>query len=60
MREKMTGMVLATDMTSHFEEIGKLKTRVRSDDFDPEKGDKQIIMNQIVHLSDINNATKGF
>lgn len=30
MREKITGMVLATDMTLHFEEIGKLKTRCRS------------------------------
>jgi hypothetical protein len=29
-REKMIGMVLATDMSLHFGEIGKLKTRVRS------------------------------
>ena len=45
MREKIVGMVLATDMTLHFGEIGKLKTRVRSEDFDPIKADKQLIMN---------------
>jgi hypothetical protein len=39
----MIGCVLATDMSKHFGELGKFKTRVGAEDFDPSKGqDREI------------------
>ena len=34
-RKKIIGLVLSTDMSKHFSEMGKFKPRIGSDDFDP-------------------------
>lgn len=34
-RKKMIGLVLATDMSKHFNEMGKYKPRISASDFDP-------------------------
>ena len=38
-RERIISMVLSTDMSKHFEKIGKLKGRLAAGDFDPSKKD---------------------
>lgn len=35
MRKKLIGLVLATDMSKHFSEMGKYKPRISAQDFDP-------------------------
>lgn len=34
-RKRMIGLILATDMSKHFAELGKYKPRISSPDFDP-------------------------
>ena len=34
-RSLMISLVISTDMTKHFHEQGKFKTRIASSDFDP-------------------------
>jgi cAMP-specific phosphodiesterase 4 len=59
-RERIISMVLGTDMAFHFAEIGKLKSRIGSDTFDPSGEDKFICMNSIIHFADISNSSKSF
>jgi hypothetical protein len=47
-------------MAKHFGEIGKFKTRVGADDFNPAEGDKDLSLCMIFHLADISNPTKPF
>ncbi len=55
----MITFVLATDMSKHFTEMGKFKTRISSPDFDPSDGvDKELTLTNVFHLSDISNPTK--
>jgi|LauGreDrversion4_2_1035121.scaffolds.fasta_scaffold101536_1 3',5'-cyclic-nucleotide phosphodiesterase len=35
-RSMMINLVLATDMSKHFSELGKLKARIGASDFDPQ------------------------
>jgi hypothetical protein len=61
LRKKMIGMVLATDMSKHFSEMGKYKSRIQAPDFDPSQGnDKESTMHLIFHMSDISNSAKPF
>lgn len=39
-RKRMIHMVLSTDMSKHFSELGIFKSRVSSDSFDPKEKDK--------------------
>jgi len=57
-RERMIGMVLATDMVFHFSDVAMLKGRLAGD-FDIKK-DRLMIMNLIVHSADISNPAKPF
>jgi hypothetical protein len=58
-RQIMIGCVLATDMSKHFAECAKFKTRTGAEDYDPQKGgDKDITIQILFHLSDISNTTK--
>mmetsp|Transcript_45376 Transcript_45376/g.33162 ORF Transcript_45376/g.33162 Transcript_45376/m.33162 type:complete len:167 (+) Transcript_45376:1309-1809(+) len=58
-RQLMIGCVLATDMSKHFSEGSKFKTRVNAEDFDPSKGlDKETTIHMLFHLSDISNTSK--
>jgi hypothetical protein len=51
-------MVLATDMSSHFQELNELKNRMIAEDFNASGVDKQDCMNHVIHSSDISNCMK--
>lgn len=55
----MIGSILGTDMSKHFGELGKFKTRIGSSDFDPSlTADKDLTLFVLFHLADISNSTK--
>ena len=54
----MVGAVLATDMSKHFSELAKFKTRVGAQDFDAAASDKDMTLFELFHLADISNSTK--
>lgn len=54
----MIGSILATDMSKHFGELGKFKTRLGSQDYDPAGQDKDATLFLIFHFADISNPTK--
>ena len=56
----MIGLILATDMAKHFGELSRFKTRLASNDFAPDAGDKELTLHMIFHLSDISNSLKKF
>lgn len=51
-------MVLATDMSKHFADLGKFKNRVANKGFDPTDSDKMECMNMGIHMADISNPSK--
>jgi hypothetical protein len=57
-RRMMIEMILSTDMSKHFADLGKFKSRVSASNFDPAEGDKQICMNMGMHIADISNPSK--
>lgn len=59
-RKMMIELVLATDASLHFTELGKLKARIGSSDFAPEGDDKMGVLKMMVHLADISNPCKPF
>lgn len=59
-RSLVIGNVLATDMEIHGSELGKLITRSKLDDFDPASKDKDFLLAQLIHASDISNPIKPF
>jgi len=52
--------VLGTDMAKHFSEIGKVKTRVGAEDYDPKEKDKDLTIGMVFHLADISNSSKSW
>lgn len=60
-RKTMVSAILATDMSKHFEELGAIKSKLQSDDFDAtEEKNKMQCCNWMFHLADISNPTKPF
>jgi len=62
-REVMVSSVLATDISKHFEELNKLKSRVAADEFlkpgeAAAKSDKLLALNVVLHACDIANPAK--
>lgn len=57
-RKSMVEMILATDMSKHFADLGKFKSRVTAPNFDPANSDKQLCMNMAMHIADISNPSK--
>merc|ERR1711904_598775 len=58
-RETMVSMILATDLKTHFEHLGRLKTRVATDAYSSvERKDVLLLLGQALHTSDISNPTK--
>ena len=43
-RAVMIGSILNTDMSKHFSEVGKFKTRLNSPEFDPTGTDKDMLL----------------
>ena len=59
-RETMVSMVLATDLKTHFEHLGRLKTRVATDMYaSVERKDVLLLLGQALHAADISNPTKS-
>ena len=59
-RKFMIEVILATDAANHFNEVGKLKSRVGAEDFAPDQDDKMLVVKMMVHLADISNPCKPF
>ena len=58
-RETMVSMILATDLKTHFEHLGRLKTRVATDAYSSvERKDVLLLLGQALHAADISNPTK--
>jgi len=60
MRDIVIQMVLSTDNTKHFHELGQLKARMQETGF-PQKdkpADKILLLKNILHACDISNPTK--
>jgi hypothetical protein len=53
-------IVLSTDMSIHFSELNNLQNRLKASDFDPQKSDKDFLINQLIHACDISNPVKPF
>ena len=58
--KRMVHMILSTDMSKHFSDMGTFKQRVSSDNFQPDEKDKLLCMGIGIHLSDISNPTKNW
>jgi hypothetical protein len=58
MRVRLISMVLATDMSNHFADIAKFKSRASSDDFEPHNNDKIFCMSMVLHLADVSHSGK--
>lgn len=60
LRKRIVSMVLATDMSKHFSDLGRLKQRINSNDFAPDSDDKLLTMTMGIHMADISNPTKNW
>mmetsp|Transcript_38736 Transcript_38736/g.101219 ORF Transcript_38736/g.101219 Transcript_38736/m.101219 type:complete len:714 (+) Transcript_38736:95-2236(+) len=62
-RSVVVATVLATDMSHHFAELGKLKSRTMSGNFlqseSDSKSDRTLVFNVAVHACDISNPAKS-
>jgi cAMP-specific phosphodiesterase 4 len=60
-RKQFISNIIATDMSNHMNDLTKLKGLIAGDSFDPAKQEnKELIITQIIHFSDISNSTKPF
>lgn len=57
-RVNMTNNILATDIATHFEHLGKLKSRMTGDEFPETRDDKLLLLGIALHCGDISNPTK--
>ncbi len=57
-RAMIISMVLSTDMANHFSDYATLTAKNKSGELKPCAADKQFLLNQLVHSSDISNPTK--
>ncbi|KAJ3386740.1 High affinity cAMP-specific 3',5'-cyclic phosphodiesterase 7A [Lobulomyces angularis] len=58
-REMVISMVLATDMTFHFEWVGKFKTKMSGNGLNLEqKLDRKLLLNMAIKCADVNNPSK--
>jgi len=61
MRSSIVGMVLATDMASHFEYISKFENKINGTGLNfTDAKDRQLAMDIAIKCGDINNASKVF
>lgn len=58
-RESIVAMVLATDMAQHFDLLGKFKSKLAGNGFDPkDRKDRLLLMQIAIKCADISNPTK--
>lgn len=55
-RQAMIEMVLATDMSRHFDFLSSIKTQFAGNEF--EEDDKPVILEYLLHAADISNCSK--
>eukprot|EP01112_Ceratiomyxa_fruticulosa_P008300 TRINITY_DN214_c0_g1_i1.p1 TRINITY_DN214_c0_g1~~TRINITY_DN214_c0_g1_i1.p1 ORF type:complete len:745 (+),score=137.62 TRINITY_DN214_c0_g1_i1:217-2451(+) len=59
-RESVISMVLATDMAQHFDILGKFKSKMAGNGFDPkDRKDRLLLLQLAVKCADISNPTKA-
>ena len=51
-------LVLATDMSNHFPDLAVLNDKIKNGNFNAKNKEKQILLNGLVHASDISNPLK--
>lgn len=58
-RESIVAMVLATDMAQHFDLLGKFKSKLAGNGFDPkDRKDRLLLLQIAIKCADISNPTK--
>lgn len=57
-RKRVVSMVLSTDISKHFIDLGKFKQRIANDSFDAKDEDKLLCMGMGMHMADISNPSK--
>lgn len=57
-RASVISMVLSTDMANHFSDLATLNSKNKNGEIIPCGADKQFLLNQLVHASDISNPMK--
>ncbi|CAI2381292.1 unnamed protein product [Moneuplotes crassus] len=57
-RKRMVHMVLATDMSKHFKDLGTFKSKMNTNSLDPIDKDLHLCLGMGMHLADISNPTK--
>ncbi|KAJ3203842.1 High affinity cAMP-specific 3',5'-cyclic phosphodiesterase 7A, partial [Clydaea vesicula] len=58
-RDMIISMVLATDMTYHFDWVGKFKTKMSGNGLNLEqKVDRKLLLNMAIKCADVNNPSK--
>jgi hypothetical protein len=63
LRKLIVGSILSTDMTSHFEIVGKFTTHVETCSAEnkppfTEQADRQLLINMLLHAADISNLSR--
>jgi len=59
-RESVVAMVLATDMAQHFDLLGKFKSKLAGNGFDPkDRKDRLLLLQIAIKCADISNPTKS-
>jgi hypothetical protein len=59
-RESIVTMVLATDMAQHFDLLGKFKSKLAGNGFDPkDRKDRLLLLQIAIKCADISNPTKS-
>ncbi len=55
----MIGAILATDLSNHFADLGKFRTRMASDDaWSDALGDRQMALDMVLHASDLSGPAR--
>ncbi|CAE8709123.1 unnamed protein product, partial [Polarella glacialis] len=57
-REHVVGLILATDMTSHFEFLGKIRVRAAHEEFNPQEHaeDRRLVTHCCLKAADLGHA----
>jgi len=58
LRALLISNVLATDIASHFEHLGKLKSRMTGEEFPESRDDKVLLLGILLHMGDISNPVR--
>ena len=57
-RQLVIIMVLGTDMSKHFQSLGKFKGKFERENTDLQREDKELMLEICIHIADISNPAK--